>query len=90
MAARLKIGSNRIYNVNNKSCVENALNKYEYMPQEMNSMQLVIDILQEEINWLNKECKQDVLSDNLDPTNERKHEGTLSSGYSNHKDFRQF
>jgi hypothetical protein len=82
MAARLKIGSNRIYNVKNKSCVENTVNQYEYMSQEMKSMQLVIDILQEEINWLKKECKQDGLSGNLDPTNEHKHEGTLSSGYS--------
>jgi hypothetical protein len=40
-------------------------------------------ILQEEIKWLKKERKQGVLSGNLDPTNERKHEeGTLSSGYS--------
>jgi FtsZ-binding cell division protein ZapB len=36
--------------------------KVQSMIQEMKSLQLVIDILQEEMNWLKKEHKQDVSS----------------------------
>jgi hypothetical protein len=56
--------------------------KLQITSHEMKSMQLVTDILQEEIKCLRKECKQDVLAGNLDPTNECKHEeGMFSSGY---------
>jgi hypothetical protein len=55
--------------------------KLKSILQELKSMQLVIDILQEEMNWLKKKRKQDVSTGSLDQTTECKHEeGTLSSG----------
>jgi hypothetical protein len=55
-------------------CVKCALMnvKVQSMIKEMKSRQLVIDILQEEINWLKKEHKQDISSGNSDSTNELK------------------
>jgi hypothetical protein len=70
-------------------CVKDDVNcalmkvKLNSISQEMKSMHLVIDILQEEMKWLKEERRQGVSAGNLDQTNERKHEeGTFSSGYS--------
>jgi hypothetical protein len=67
------------------NCVNCALMKVKLksISQKMKSMQLVTDILQEEMNWLKEERRQDVSTGNLDQTNECKHEErTFSCGYS--------
>jgi hypothetical protein len=44
----------------------------------MKSMQLVIDIVQEEMKWLKKECRQDVSTGNVEKTNLHKHQDERS------------
>jgi hypothetical protein len=65
------------------NCMNCALMKVKInsISQEMKSMQLVIDILQEEMNWLKKERRKDFSTGELDQTNDCKHEErTFSSG----------
>jgi hypothetical protein len=68
-------GSHNLIGKDDIHCVKCALMnvKVQSMIQEMKSLQLIIDILQEEMNWLKKEHKQDISSGNSDSANELKH-----------------